>query len=111
MTPYVFRVQHVSTWIHFGADRTPPFDISEKGVIRFCVSSNAFAVHCHFDVKYYLHSTTYFPLPPSHTTYSVEKKRLEGGALGVFACVVFLGYLSSSCFFFVMLSEAMWQQL
>ena len=71
MTPFVFRVLHVSTWIHFGADRTPPFDISEKGVIRFCVSSNAFAVHCHFDVKYYLHSTTYFPLPPSHTTYSV----------------------------------------
>ena len=73
MTPFVFRVLHVSTWIHFGADRTPPFDISEKGVIRFCVSSNAFAVHCHFDVKYYLHSTTYFPLPPSHTTYSVVK--------------------------------------
>ena len=43
----------------------------KKGVIRFCVSSNAFAVHCHFDVKCYLHSTTYFPLPPSHTTYSV----------------------------------------
>ena len=73
MTPFVFRVLHVSTWIHFGADRTPPFDISEKGVIRFCVSSNAFAVHCHFDVKYYLHSTTYFPLPPSHTTYSVDE--------------------------------------
>ena len=93
MTPFVFRVLHVSTWIHFGADRTPPFDISEKGVIRFCVSSNAFAVHCHFDVKYFLHSTTYFPLPPSHTTYSVGS---TGLALWVYAvCGVWGGWVGS----------------
>ena len=31
---------------------------------------------------------------------TLKQKRLEGGALGVFACVVFFGYfLSSSCVF------------
>ena len=48
----------------------------EKGVIRLCVSPGAFAVHCHFDVMFYLHSTTYFPPPPSHTTYSVGYENL-----------------------------------
>ena len=65
----------------------------EKGVIRHCVSPSAFAVHCHFDVKFYLHSTTYFPPPRSHTTHSVGS---TGLALWVYAvCGVWGGWVGS----------------
>ena len=49
MAPYRFRVFHMSTWIHSGANRTPPLDVPfEKGAIRRCVSPSAFDVHWSF---------------------------------------------------------------
>ena len=47
----------------------------------------------HFDLEIYLHSTTYIPLPPSHTTHSVGS---TGLALWVYAvCGVWGGWVGS----------------
>ena len=72
MAPYMFRVFHM-TWIHSGANRTPPLDVPFEKKVRF--ADVFLRVHSmfigHFDVEIYLYSTTYIPLPPSHTTHSV----------------------------------------
>ena len=75
MAPYRFRVFHMSTWIHSGANRTPPLDVPFE---KRCDSPMCFLrVHSmfigHFDLEIYLYSTTYIPLPPSHTTHSVAQ--------------------------------------
>ena len=47
----------------------------------------------HFDLEIYLYSTTYIPLPPSHTTHSVGS---TGLALWVYAvCGVWGGWVGS----------------
>ena len=95
MAPYRFRVFHMSTWIHSGANRTPPLDVPFEKKVRF--ADVFLRVHSmfigHFDLEIYLYSTTYIPLPPSHTTHSVGS---TGLALWVYAvCGVWGGWVGS----------------
>ena len=95
MTPYRFHVFHMSTWIHSGANRTPPLDVPFE---KRCDSPMCFSecIRCSLVILiwrfiYIVRRTS--RCPPSHTTHSVGS---TGLALWVYAvCGVWGGWVGS----------------
>ena len=83
MAPYVFRWSSDSIYVPCISDfNLDSFWCKQDTTIRCLLKKKkvwfavvVLRVHsffiCHLDVEFYLHSTTYLPPPPSHTTHSV----------------------------------------
>ena len=106
MAPYVFRWSSDSIYVPCISDfNLDSFWCKQDTTIRCLLKKKkvwfavvVLRVHsffiCHLDVEFYLHSTTYLPPPPSHTTHSVGS---TGLALWVYAvCGVWGGWVGSS---------------